>query len=147
MKKNANNKNKTKYVVSIILIVIVTIILITVLIKNISKKSQGLSYEITYNGIDCPTPYVVFTESGTYEYYEHYGIGDSDPKPSTGKYEYDMDKLIKNVNNYEEDRRGPYTIKVSNGDEYTTYSSNKELRELLDTNNIVLEKCMTTEDE
>lgn len=139
-KNNKNNKNNIK-----ILIISIIILVIALVIIFISK--QKLSYEITYNGINCPTPYVVFYENGTYKYYEHYGIGEKSPKPSTGKYEYDMDKLIKNVNNYEEDRGGPYTIKVSNGDEYTTYSSNKELRELLDTNNIVLEKCMTSEDE
>lgn len=140
-KKNNNKNNKIVIIISIVIVIIIGIILI------INNKKTSLSYEITYNGINCPTPYVVFYDNGTYKYYEHYGIGEQAPKPSTGKYEYDMNKLIKNVNNYEEDERGPYGIKLSNGQNYTTYSTNKELRELLDINNIVLEKCMTSEEE
>lgn len=138
-------KKKEKRKIIIIVSILLVIILIVLLLIN--SKKTGLSYEITYNGINCPTPYVVFYDNGTYEYYEHYGIGEQELKPQKGKYEYDMSKLIQNIDKYEEDSRGPYGVKMSNGEEYTTYSTNKELRELLDGNNIVLEKCMTQEDE
>lgn len=146
MKQKKNNKDNKKIVIIISHIIVIIIIALLILSK-INKVTSKLSYEITYNGINCPTPYVVFYSDGTYKYYEHYGIDEKSPEPSTGKYEYDMNKLIKNINNYEEDERGPYTIKISTQQEYITYSTNKELRELLDKNNIVLEKCMTSEDE
>lgn len=139
-------EKSSKEIMKITLAVIIVCILI-LLFVSLNNNNNKISYEITYNGLNCPTPYVTFNSDGTYEYYEHYGINENNPKPKTGKYTYDMNKLIKNVNNYEEDIRGPYTIKTSDGNEYTTYSSNKELRELLDNNGITLEKCMTSEDE
>ena len=141
MKSKKNNK-KTILIISLVLLLVVIIIVCLIL-----KQKTTIYYEITYNGINCPTPYVEFSSDGTYEYYEHYGIGENKPKPKNGSYKYNMDKLIENINNYEEDNKGPYTVKLSTGEEYTTYSTNKELRELLDGNNIVLEKCMTIEEE
>ena len=65
-KNNKNNKNNIK-----ILIISIIILVIALVIIFISK--QKLSYEITYNGINCPTPYVLFYSNVKYEYYEFYG--------------------------------------------------------------------------
>ena len=147
MKKNKNNKNNKNKIIKVSITIIGIIILSTIILLLLNKPENKLSYEISYNGINCPTPYVIFYNDGTYKYYKYYGTEIGGLKPQKGKYEFDMNKLIKNVNNYEPDQAGPYTINVSDGKSYTTYSTNKELRELLDKNGIILEKCMTMEDE
>ena len=62
--------------------------------------------------------------------------------PKTGSYNYDISKLISNINNYEDNDIGPYYIKAYNGESYTTYNTNKELQDLLKELNIQLEKCL-----
>jgi hypothetical protein len=146
MKKKTTKKSKKDNIENNkkILIISVVVILLVVVLLLILKGRKKVTYTIMYNGINCPTPYVEFFADGTYNYYEHFGEDESGLKPAKGKYKYDMDKLIKNINNYNEDSRGPYIIELSTGEKYTTYSTNTELRELLDGHNIVLEKCMTS---
>ena len=111
-------------------------------INTNSIETYTITYEITYNGINCPTPYVVFYSNGKYEYYEFYGEN-TELKPKKGKYEYNIGNVLNNIDKYEENEHGPYTIKISNGLTYTTYNSNKELMELLSSSDISLERCMT----
>lgn len=103
-----------------------------------------LLYTITYNGINCPTPTLYLYSDNTYEYYYTFGYGNKKLTPITGEYNYDMNKLIENINNYKPDSIGPYNIKTETRT-YTTYSTNEELKELLDTIGIELEKCTELE--
>jgi hypothetical protein len=110
-------------------------------LNNISVESK-LVYTISYNGINCPTPTLYLYDDNTYEYY--YTMSTSSKKiiPKMGIYSYDVEKIIKNIYKYEENKIGPYYIKDSTGKEYTTYNTNIELQDLLKSINIVLEKCL-----
>lgn len=138
MKKRVEEYKKNITMIEVLAIVITLILILLIGSKNLNV----ISYEITYNGINCPTPYVVFYSNGKYEYYEFYGEN-TELKPKKGKYEYNIGNVLDNIDKYEENEHGPYTIKISNGLTYTTYNSNKELMELLSSSNISLERCMT----
>lgn len=47
-------------------------------------------------------------------------------------YNYDVKKIIDNIGKYEENYY-PYSIIDENGNKYITYSTNNELKELLET--------------
>lgn len=106
------------------------------------KNEAKLLYSINYNGIDCPTPTLYLYEDNTYEYFYTMSTDDEKLIPKTGSYNYDISKLISNINNYEDNDIGPYYIKAYNGESYTTYNTNKELQDLLKELNIQLEKCL-----
>lgn len=132
-----------EYKKSITMIEILALIVSIVIILLIGTRSLKVtSYEITYNGINCPTPYVIFYSNGKYDYYQYY-ITQSEPKPLKGKYKFDINRVIENIDKYEENEYGPYTIKVSTGETYTTYNSNRELMELFSKTGISLERCMS----
>lgn len=50
----------------------------------------------------------------------------------TVMYNYDVKKIIDNIGKYEENYY-PYSIIDENGNKYITYSTNNELKELLET--------------
>ena len=110
-------------------------------LNNIEDEAK-LSYTISYNGIDCPTPTLYLYSDNTYEYYYTFGTDNEKLIPKTGTYNYDIMKIINNINKYEENSFGPYSIKEENGKSYTTYNTNSELQEFLSSLNITLEKCL-----
>ena len=134
----------------IIILVIVNIILISKIFIEVSDKDKDnnkrkLIYTITYNGIDCPTPILYLYSDKTYEYYYTFTTDNKKLTPKTGTYNYDMKNLIENINNYESDYAGPYYVKDENDTKYTTYSSNKELQELLKSIDVKLTTCLVQE--
>ena len=133
-------KNKIIILATIILLLTISIIF---LMKDEPMEKSDITYEITYNGLNCPTAYLKLYPDNTYEYFQYYTVGDEELKPEKGNYEYDINKIIKNISKSEENKYGPYTIKTSDGKVYTTYNSNKKLKEFLDKYNLVLEKCIT----
>ena len=110
-------------------------------LNNIENEAK-LSYIISYNGINCPTPTLYLYSDNTYEYYYTFGTDNKKLIPKTGTYNYDITKIINNIDKYEENRFGPYSIKEENGKDYTTYNTNTELQELLTSLDIKLEKCL-----
>jgi len=136
----------------IIIFVIVNVFLIYKILIEVSNKDNNknnneakLIYTITYNGIDCPTPTLYLYSDNTYEYYYTYTTENKKLTPKTGTYNYDIKNLIENINNYEQDYAGAYKIKDANETEYTTYSSNKELKELLKSIDVKLGTCLIQE--
>ena len=110
-------------------------------LNNIESEAK-LTYTISYNGINCPTPILYLYSDNTYEYYYTFGTDNEKLIPKTGTYNYDITKIINNIDKYEENRFGPYSIKEENGKNYTTYNTNTELQELLTSIDITLEKCL-----
>ena len=106
--------------------------------KRISSSLDG--YTISYNGINCPTPTLYLYSDNTYEYYYTFGTDNEKLIPKTGTFNYDITKIINNIDKYEENNFGPYSIKEENGKNYTTYNTNTELQELLTSLDITLEK-------
>lgn len=105
------------------------------------ENDVKLLYTITYNGINCPTPSLLLYSDNTYEYYYTFSVGNTALIPKTGTYNYDINKIIENIDKYEENLAGPYTIKDNNGKSYTTYNTNTELIQFLDSINVKLEMC------
>ena len=110
-------------------------------LNNIESKAK-LTYTISYNGINCPTPTLYLYSDNTYEYYYTFGTDNEKLIPKTGTFNYDITKIISNIDKYEENSFGPYLIKEENGKNYTTYNTNTELQELLTSLDITLEKCL-----
>ena len=110
-------------------------------LNNIESKTK-LTYTISYNGINCPTPTLYLYSDNTYEYYYTFDTDNEKLIPKTGTYNYDITKIINNIDKYEENSFGPYSIKEENGKNYTTYNTNTELQELLTSIDITLEKCL-----
>lgn len=127
---------KTTYIIFIV------IILISILVLGLLNNKTRLEYEITYNGINCPTPYLKLYSDGTYEYYSTYATDESNLEPQKGKYDYDIKKILNNINLYSKNPAGPYTIKDAKGNEYITYDTNVQLMEFLNSHHIELNKCM-----
>lgn len=110
-------------------------------LNNIESKAK-LTYTISYNGINCSTPTLYLYSDNTYEYYYTFDTDNEKLIPKTGTYNYDITKIINNIDKYEENSFGPYSIKEENGKNYTTYNTNTELQELLTSIDITLEKCL-----
>ena len=85
--ENVKNKEE-EYKKNITLIEILAIVITLILVLFIGSKNLNvISYEITYNGINCPTPYVVFYSNGKYDYYEFYmWISDSFQEEDLSNY-------------------------------------------------------------
>ena len=129
----------------LILLVIIMICSTIMFINNMIKKRERkklLMYTINYNGINCLTPELLLYSDNTYEYYYSFTAKDEELIAKSGKYNYDVKKIIENIDKYEENRYGPYYIKDSEGKEYITYNSNKELQALLHSIDVTLEKCL-----
>ena len=58
---------------------------------------------------------------------------------------HNIKKIINNIDKYEENNFGTYSIKEENGKNYTTYNTNTELQELLTSLGITLEKCLKSQ--
>lgn len=135
-------KNKKALIIGILFVVVTMALLIPSLIKKGENKEKELKYEFYYNGLNCLTPYIKLYSDNTYEYFEYYGEDEEGSQPEIGTYYYDINTIIDNIDKYEETPAGPYIIKTPNGNSYTTYNSNIELMEFLNTHNLVLEKCL-----
>lgn len=144
-KNNENNINKSNKIILILIFGIIIVIIVGLIpyIKYSKIEDEAkLSYTISYNGINCPTPTLYLYSDNTYEYYYTFGTDNEKLIPKTGTYNYDIKKIINNIDKYEENSFGPYSIKEENGKNYTTYNTNAELQELLSSLDITLEKCL-----
>ena len=113
-------------------------------LNNIENEAN-LSYTISYVGINCPTPTLYLYSDNTYEYYDTFSADNEMRIPKTGTYDYDISKIINNIDKYEENEFGLYYIKEENGKNYETYNTNTELQELLSSLDITLEKCLESQ--
>ena len=107
----------------------------------LDEESPKILYIISYHGINCLTPSLVLYDDNTYEFYDTFTINNEPVVPKTGTYNYDLTKLIQNIEKYPQDPLGPYSIQGKDTS-YTTYSSNVELKELLNSINVSLTGCL-----
>lgn len=111
-------------------------------IVNKADKEKIIEFTITYKGINCPTPTLYLYSDNTYEYYYTFTSEGNELIPKTGKYNYDITKIIKNVDKYEENDFGEYYIKDKQGKEYVILNTNIHLQELLNSLDITLDTCL-----
>lgn len=113
-------------------------------LNNIENEVK-LAYTISYSGMNCPTPTLYLYNDNTYKYYYTFSTDNEKLIPKTGTYNYDIKKIINNIDKYEENNFGTYSIKEENGKNYTTYNTNTELQELSTSLGITLEKCLKSQ--
>lgn len=113
-------------------------------LNNIENEVK-LAYTISYSGMNCPTPTLYLYNDNTYKYYYTFSTDNEKLISKTGTYNYDIKKIINNIDKYEENNFGTYSIKEENGKNYTTYNTNTELQELLTSLDITLEKCLKSQ--
>ncbi|MBR4262315.1 MAG: hypothetical protein IKQ35_03015 [Bacilli bacterium] len=142
--ENESKTNKTKYIIkSSILLKNETNIFKSIVEKDEKylTEEEELVYIISYSGVNCPTPILYLYNDNTYEYYYTFATGYQKPTPKIGNYNYDINKIIKNIDKYKEDPSGIYNINELNGKTYKTYSTNAELKEFLNSIDVKLEEC------
>lgn len=106
------------------------------------QDEPKLMYTITYHGLNCETPILYLYSDNTYEYYYTFSTNNEKLNAKTGTYNYDITKIINNIDKYKEDSTGPYSIKDANGTNYSTYITNIELKEFLSSIDVSLSKCL-----
>lgn len=109
------------------------------------ENEPKLAYTITYNGINCPTPEIRLYSDNTYELFDTFSTNPNHIiTPKTGKYNYDIEKIIKNSSKTDknESKGGPFIITDKDGKEYTIYD-NKELDEFFNSINVSITRCTT----
>lgn len=105
---------------------------------KVEKKDKELIMEITSIRLECEAVKLRLYNDNTYEYI----FSTKDTGYKTGVYNIDTNKLIDNINNYEKDNIGPYII-TANNKKYEIYDTSIELKELLSSINIELDKCIS----
>lgn len=109
-----------------------------------NAENVKLSYTISYEGIDCDTPNLYLYSDNSFEY-DTFAINESNEQIlKSGIYNYDIKKIIDNIDKYKDDNHEPYSIIDENGNKYITYSTNSELEELLSSLNVTLKKCLVS---
>lgn len=104
-------------------------------------ESNELVFEVHSNRLNCPTVSLEIYSNNTYKY--KYGIKfNGDVLVNTGTYTYDIQKILNNIDNYEDNNRGVYLLETKSGQTHILYDNNVELKEFLNEINIVLDKCM-----
>lgn len=107
-------------------------------------ENVKLSYTISYEEINCDTPKLYLYSDNSFEY-NTFAINESNEQIlKSGIYNYDIKKIIDNIDKYKDDNHGSYSIIDKNGNEYITYSTNIELEELLSSLNITLKTCLVS---
>ena len=105
---------------------------------KVKKEDKELIMEITSFRLECEAVKLRLYNDNTYEYI--YSTKDTGYK--TGVYNVDTNKLIENINNYEKGNIGPYLI-TTNDKKYEIYDTSIELKELISSINIELDKCIS----
>lgn len=109
----------------------------------LNSSNIKLLYEFSYEGLNCMTPILRLYDNNTYEYYYTYTTNEQKELiPKVGSYNYDVKNIINNIDKYERNKYGMYIIEDNLNNEYITYSSNKELKEFLESINVKLSTCL-----
>ena len=111
------------------IIICITIILINILNKPIVNKNHNLLFTIKSDGnMDCGYVIMKVYDDNTYEYYGSY----SNP-PSIGKYNYDANKVLLNINNYKiGNGKYSYIIIDSKDNKYYVDNEYPEIKKFLE---------------
>ncbi len=141
--KNNFKHFKIFLVLLIIIIIIIAIFFIINQNKN-NDKDKKILYTINYNGLDCPTPTLVLYDNYTYAYHYTFTTDNKKTTPKTGKYNYNIDNIIKNIDNNKQPQQSTYIITDKHNNTYLT-SNNQELNNFLKSININLITCLTQE--
>lgn len=127
-------------------------LIISAMIKNDETKLNSPAQEIPKEDtkellftlksikIDCQTVLLTVYDDGTYELQEKLPFTST---PTTGKYTYDVTKIVANNDKYEPNDKGYFILTKSSGEEIKIYDSNKDLTDFLKEINVNLDTCIS----
>ena len=102
------------------------------------EKSDSLAFIITDVSKNCLSNGIYVYYNDKYEVYKAYYIDGEKMKPiREGTYDYDINKIIENIDNYKRDDGYymNYNVKINDKDHVVAMQGNKELREFMDSIN------------
>ena len=109
--------------------------------KSMLDKEKIINnFEIQSARINCKTIKLKVYEDKTYKVIHGYEE-DNKEVISTGSFNYDVTKIMKNNHKYKNDH-GPYYLISEDGIEYEVYDNNEYLIEFLDEIDIDLDTCL-----
>lgn len=112
-------------------------------IYMLNSSNIKLLYEFSFYGLNCMTPILRLYDNYTYEYYYTYTVNEQKELiPKVGSYNYDIKSIIDNIDKHERSKYASYIIEDSLNNKYVTSSSNKELKEFLESINVNLSTCL-----
>lgn len=100
-----------------------------------AKLDKKLLFEMTSSKLKCPTAYIKVYEDNMYEY-----IDNSDDFASLGIYNYDISKILDNIESLSDDKAASYTLTIKDK-KYSIYE-NKEVEEFLESIDVNLHRCI-----
>lgn len=103
--------------------------------------SERKLFEISSNRLDCETVVLIVFDDNRYKYI--YGYGEDELKYRKGTYTYSIKKLMETLRKPSIlDQLGPYDLRDKEGNRYTLYDTNKELKAFLESIPVHLDVCM-----
>ena len=102
------------------------------------EKSDALAFIITDVSKNCLSNGIHVYYNDKYEVYKAYYLNGQKMVPiRTGTYNYDINKIIDNIDNYtkDEERYLNYNIKINDENHIVAMKGNKEIREFMDSIN------------
>lgn len=107
-------------------------------VNQLPKDKTGEAFVITDVSKDCLSNSIHIFYEDKYEVFKSYYINDEEIKPiREGKYNYDITKIINNIENYNSDKENYMNYQISiNGKKYlVAHGEKNELREFMDSIN------------
>lgn len=103
--------------------------------------SERKLFEISSNRLDCETVVLIVFDDNRYKYI--YGYEEGELKYRKGTYTYSIKKLMETLRKPSIlDQLGPYDLRDKEGNRYTLYDTNKELKAFLESIPVHLDVCM-----
>jgi hypothetical protein len=103
--------------------------------KKEKEKSDALAFIITDVSKNCLSNGIHVYYNDKYEVYKAFYVDGEKMKPiRTGNYNYDINKIIDNIDSYTKDNDTymNYNIKIKDDNHVVAMQGNKELREFMD---------------
>ena len=97
---------------------------------SFKDDNKNLIFSIRSSRVNCYTNELRVYDDNTYTFGK-----------SNGNYDYDVYKILNNIDNYSPNEHGPFILKDSNDKKYYLYDNNVELNEFIKTIDVFLDTC------
>ena len=105
--------------------------------------SERKLFEISSSRLDCETVVLIVFDDNRYKYIYGYDSTTEEWKIKQGTYTYSIKKLMETLKESSiPDHLGPYYLRDKEGNQYTLYDTNKELKNFLESIPVHLDVCM-----
>lgn len=108
---------------------------------NKSIETRELLFSITSSSrVNCLTGKLNVYSNNTYEHVT--GFTEDGDVITDGKFSYDVNKILSNLESSEPNERQPFTLTTKDGKTYDIYDNNKYLQEFVSEINVHLDQCV-----